>query len=117
MLEGATVGHLSYVGDSILGKKCNLGAGTKVANLRFDDKTIQMQIKGKKVDSGRRKLGVILGDNVKTGINVSIMPGIIIGENSRIGAHTIVSSNVPSNSLLYFNPEKCSIILKKGIYG
>ncbi|MHA2096685.1 MAG: GlgC family sugar phosphate nucleotidyltransferase, partial [Candidatus Hodarchaeales archaeon] len=117
LLEGATVGHLSYVGDSILGKKCNLGAGTKVANLRFDGKTIPMQIKGKKVDSGRRKLGVVLGDNVKTGINVSIMPGIIIGENSRIGAHTIVSSNVPSNSLLYFDPENGCNILKKGIYG
>ncbi len=117
LLEGATVGHLSYVGDSILGKKCNLGAGTKVANLRIDDKTIPMQIKGKKVDSGRRKLGVVLGDNVKTGINVSIMPGILIGENSKIGAHTIVSSNVPSNSLLYFNQEKGCIILKKGIYG
>ncbi len=117
LLEGATVGHLSYVGDSILGKKCNLGAGTKVANLRLDEKTIPMKINGEKVNSRRRKLGVVLGDNVKTGINVSIMPGIIIGENSRIGAHTIVSSNVPSNSLLYFNPENGRIILKKGIYG
>jgi len=117
LLEGSTVGHLSYIGDSILGKNCNFGAGTKVANLRLDNQTISMQITGKKVDSGRRKLGVIMGDNVKTGINVSIMPGTIIGENSMIGAHTIVSSNVPPNSLLYYNPDDGRIVLKKGIYG
>ena len=58
-----------------------------------------------------------MGDNVKTGINVSIMPGTIIGENSRIGAHTIVSSNVPQNSLLYYNPDNGCIVLKKDIYG
>lgn len=117
LLEGSTVGHLSYIGDSILGKNCNFGAGTKVANLRLDNQTIPMQITGKKVDSGRRKLGVIMGDNVKTGINVSIMPGTIIGENSMIGAHTIVSSNIPPNSLLYYNPDDGRIVLKKGIYG
>ena len=117
LLEGATVGHLSYVGDSIIGKDCNLGAGTKVANLKLDDETVHMWINGKKVDSGRRKLGVVMGDNVKTGINVSIMPGIIIGENSKIGAHTIVSSNVPAHSLLYYNPKNGQIVLKKGIYG
>jgi bifunctional UDP-N-acetylglucosamine pyrophosphorylase/glucosamine-1-phosphate N-acetyltransferase len=117
LLEGTTVGHLSYIGDSILGKNCNFGAGTKVANLRLDDQTIPMTINGKKIDSGRRKLGVIMGDNVKTGINVSIMPGIIIGENSRIGAHTIVSSNVPPNSLLYYDPDNGRIVLKKDIYG
>jgi UDP-N-acetylglucosamine diphosphorylase/glucosamine-1-phosphate N-acetyltransferase len=117
LLEGTTIGHLSYIGDSILGKNCNFGAGTKVANLRLDDQSIQMHINGKKIDSGRRKLGVIMGDNVKTGINVSIMPGIIIGENTRIGAHTMVSSNVPPNSLLYYNPMDGRVILKKGVYG
>ncbi len=117
LLEGTTVGHLSYVGDSILGKNCNFGAGTKVANLRLDNKTIPMKINGKRIDSGRRKMGVIMGDNVKTGINVSIMPGIIIGENTRIGAHTIVSSNVPSNSLFYYDPDNGRNVLKKGIYG
>ena len=63
-----------------------------------------MTIKGERLLTGRRKIGVIMGDNVGTGINVSIMPGIIIGENSRIGAHTLVHQNIPSNTLFYFNP-------------
>ncbi|HIE54715.1 MAG TPA: glucose-1-phosphate thymidylyltransferase, partial [Chromatiaceae bacterium] len=63
--------HLNYVGDSIIGENTNLGDGTITANLRHDDGTIKVEIKGKLVDSGRRKLGAIIGHNVKTGINVT----------------------------------------------
>ncbi len=63
------IGHLSYVGDSIIGEGCNFGAGTKVANLRHDGRTVLVELGGKKYDSGRRKLGVIMGDGVHTGIN------------------------------------------------
>ncbi len=63
------IGHLSYVGDSIIGEGCNFGAGTKVANLRHDGRTVLVELGGRKFDSGRRKLGVIMGDNVHTGIN------------------------------------------------
>ena len=63
------IGHLSYVGDSIIGERCNFGAGTKVANLRHDGRTVLVELGGRKFDSGRRKLGVIMGDNVHTGIN------------------------------------------------
>ncbi len=113
ILDGTTIGHLSYVGDSIIGSRCNFGAGTKVANLKLDDRSISMQIQGNRVDSGERKLGTIMGDNVKTGINVSIMPGISIGENSRIGAHTLISTNIPPNSLSYYEPETGRVILKE----
>ena len=106
ILDNTTIGHLSYVGDSIIGKKCNFGAGTKVANLRLDKKDIYMTIKGERISSGRTKLGVFMGDNVKTGINVSLMPGTIIGENSHIGAHTLVNQDVPPNTLFYHDPEK-----------
>ncbi len=75
IMENSFVSHLSYVGDSIIGRNCNIGAGSIFANLRLDDKTIGMNIKGKKVDSRRRKLGALLGDNVKLGVNVTIMPG------------------------------------------
>jgi UDP-N-acetylglucosamine diphosphorylase / glucose-1-phosphate thymidylyltransferase / UDP-N-acetylgalactosamine diphosphorylase / glucosamine-1-phosphate N-acetyltransferase / galactosamine-1-phosphate N-acetyltransferase len=71
----AIVGHLSYVGDSILGNNVNFGAGTKVANLKHDNKHVFSLIKGELVDSGRRKLGTIVGDGVHTGINTSIYPG------------------------------------------
>ena len=63
------IGHLSYVGDSIIGERCNFGAGTKVANLRHDGRTVLMELGSRKFDSGRRKLGVIMGDDVHTGIN------------------------------------------------
>jgi NDP-sugar pyrophosphorylase family protein len=78
IMEGTHVGHLSYVGDSIIGRRCNFGAGTKVANLRHDGKNIKVRLKGKILDSGRRKLGVIMGDDVHTGINTSINTGVII---------------------------------------
>ena len=73
--EKTNVGHLSYVGDSVLGNHVNFGAGTKIANLRHDDKHVFSLVKGKLVDSGKRKLGTICGDGVHTGINTSIYPG------------------------------------------
>ncbi|MDH5021369.1 bifunctional sugar-1-phosphate nucleotidylyltransferase/acetyltransferase [Halobacterium rubrum] len=76
LFPGATVGHLSYVGDSVLGSDVNFGAGTKVANLRHDDANVTMRVKGGSVDTGRRKLGVVCGDDVKTGINTSLNAGV-----------------------------------------
>ncbi|MDM7918664.1 MAG: sugar phosphate nucleotidyltransferase [Methanosarcina sp.] len=80
VMEGTHVGHLSYVGDSIIGRRCNFGAGTKVANLRHDGKNIKVMLKGRIIDSGRRKLGVIMGDDVHTGINTSINIGVVMGK-------------------------------------
>ncbi|MHA2095004.1 MAG: bifunctional sugar-1-phosphate nucleotidylyltransferase/acetyltransferase [Candidatus Hodarchaeales archaeon] len=117
ILDGTTIGHLSYVGDSIIGHECNFGAGTKVANLKLDNQSISMEIQGTRVNTGRRKLGTIMGDNVKTGINVSIMPGISIGENSRIGAHTLISTNIPPNSLTYYDPESGRVIIIEEKHG
>ena len=78
IMEGTHVVHLSYVGDSVIGRRCNFGAGTKVANLRHDGKNIKVRIKSKLLDSERRKLGVIMGDDVHTGINTSINIGVMI---------------------------------------
>ncbi|NHN48712.1 NTP transferase domain-containing protein [Halostella sp. JP-L12] len=79
MMEGASAGHLSYVGDSVIGRDANLGAGTTVANLRHDDANVAMDVKGERVDTGRRKLGVVLADGVKTGINTSLNAGTKLG--------------------------------------
>lgn len=100
IMDGTHVGHLSYVGDSVLGEKCNLGAGTITANLRFDDGPVKMTIKGKVVDTGRRKLGAILGDNVKTGIKSSFMPGVKIGANTWVGANLMVERDLPADSIV-----------------
>lgn len=78
VMEGTHIGHLSYVGDSIIGRRCNFGAGTKVANLRHDNKNIKVMMKSRIIDSGRRKLGVIMGDDVHTGINTSINIGVVM---------------------------------------
>ena len=91
------------MGDSIICENVNLGAGTKISNLRFDNKNITMEINGKKINSNRRKLGAIIGPNSQTGINTSIMCGKIIGESSIIGAHTIVTENVSPNTIYYQN--------------
>ncbi|AGB32677.1 Nucleotidyl transferase [Natrinema pellirubrum DSM 15624] len=73
---GTSVSHLSYVGDSVLGRNVNVGAGTNVANLRHDDADIRFTVKGERVSTGRRKFGVVAGDGVKTGINTSLTPGL-----------------------------------------
>lgn len=98
IMEGSNIPHHNYVGDSIIGCNCNLGSGTKVANLRLDEKNIKVVLKGKYVDTGRRKLGVIMGDNVKTGINASIDVGTIIGENSFLGPSSIARGSYSPNS-------------------
>ena len=100
IMDNTNVNHLTYVGDSIIGSKCNIAAGTNIANLRFDDGTVKINVKGDKIDSGRRKMGVVFGDGVKTGINSSFNPGVKVGVNSRIGAGAIVSKDLESNKVL-----------------
>lgn len=75
LMDGAAVPHLSYAGDSILGEKVNFGCGTVTANFRHDGGNHKSMVKGELVDTGRRKLGAIVGDGVHTGINTSIYPG------------------------------------------
>jgi bifunctional UDP-N-acetylglucosamine pyrophosphorylase/glucosamine-1-phosphate N-acetyltransferase len=78
LMAEATAGHLSYVGDSVLGRAVNLGAGTVVANLRHDDQPVELTVKGERVSTGRRKFGVVLGDEAKTGINTSMNAGVTL---------------------------------------
>ncbi len=98
VMAGTHIPHHNYVGDSVIGERCNLGAGTKVANLRFDDKNVRVSFKGELIDSGRRKLGVIMGDDVKTGINSMIDAGTIIWERSIIGPGALAKGNIGPDS-------------------
>ena len=75
ILNKTNVGHLSYVGDSVLGEHVNFGAGTTVSNLRHDGRNHQSMVGGVLIDTGRRKFGTIVGDGVHTGIHTSIYPG------------------------------------------
>lgn len=80
LMDGSNVPHLSYVGDSVIGSDVNLGAGTNVANLKVTPTNVRATLAdGSKVDTGRRKLGAIIGDGTKIGINCSLAPGTIVG--------------------------------------
>lgn len=99
--DDSQICHLSFVGDSIIGKNCNLAAGTVVANYRFDKKTVKVTANGDLIDTKREKFGCILGNNVKTGVNSSIMPGVIIGQNAIVGPNSLVRENIPDNTIFY----------------
>lgn len=98
IMDGTNVAHLSYVGDAVIGSHCNFGAGTIVANLRHDDANIRSYIKEDEVDSGRRKLGAIVGDDVKTGINTSIYPGTVIEPGYRGWPSEVIRGHVEVSS-------------------
>jgi bifunctional UDP-N-acetylglucosamine pyrophosphorylase/glucosamine-1-phosphate N-acetyltransferase len=83
LMDGADVPHLSYVGDSLLGPGVNLGAGTQVANLRHDGADVRQTVKGDRVTTGRRKYGVVVGPDAKTGINTSLAPGVVLSAGAR----------------------------------
>jgi len=100
IMDGTKVPHLTYVGDSVIGERCNFGAGTNIANLRLDDATVKTLIRGKIVDSGRRKFGVVLGDDVRTGINSSLMPGVKVGSRSWIGPGIVLGKDVPADTIV-----------------
>jgi hypothetical protein len=107
-LEGAEAGHFSYVGDSLLGRHVNLGAGSKLANLelrsrgsKISESRIQLPWEGTEVnknlplvegrlDTGLRKLGAILGDDVEVGCNAVTSPGTLVGPRSWIYPNTTV---------------------------
>jgi bifunctional UDP-N-acetylglucosamine pyrophosphorylase/glucosamine-1-phosphate N-acetyltransferase len=97
IMKDTKIPHHNYVGDSVIGEDCNLGAGTKIANLRLDEKDIR--VAGH--DTRRRKLGAIIGDGVKTGINVSIDVGTIIGNNTYIGPGAVVSGVIAPESKIF----------------
>ena len=101
LMDGTHVPHQNYVGDSILGERCNLGAGTKVANLRLDEENVKVPWRGRVIDTGLRKLGVIMGDDVKTGINASIDVGTVIGEETFIGPGAIARGVIAARSRIY----------------
>jgi len=97
VMNGSKIPHHNYVGDSVIGEECNLGAGTKIANLRLDKRNIMVA----NIDTKRHKLGAIIGDRVETGINASINVGCVIGNNTLIGPGAMVSGVILPDSKLF----------------
>ncbi len=98
VMDGAKIPHLSYVGDSIIGEGSSLGAGTITANLRFDEARVRSRVKEDWIDTGRKKFGAVLGDHVRTGINVSIFPGVKVGAGAWLGPGAVVDKDVAAGS-------------------
>ncbi|MDP7282270.1 MAG: sugar phosphate nucleotidyltransferase, partial [Candidatus Undinarchaeales archaeon] len=96
IMDGTCIPHLSYMGDSVVGRNVNFGAGAIMTNLRHDNKNILVNMKGKQVDSGLRKLGGLVGDDVKFGSNVVVNPGKKIGSKARIWPGVVVNNDVES---------------------
>jgi bifunctional UDP-N-acetylglucosamine pyrophosphorylase/glucosamine-1-phosphate N-acetyltransferase len=94
VMRNSNVPHHNYVGDSIIGEGCNLGAGTKIANLRLDKSNVIVA----GIDTKRIKLGAIIGDGVQTGINASINVGSMIGDHAFIGPGALVNGVVLPDS-------------------
>lgn len=112
IMDGTNIGHLSYVGDSVIGRGSNFGAGTITANLRHDNGDVSVTVKGKRESSGRRKLGAIIGDNVKTGIGTSISPGVVLHQGARTGIGVIVDKDIEANKLVIAKQDQKVIDLK-----
>lgn len=113
IMDGTNVGHLSYVGDSVIGSGSNFGAGTITANLRHDNGDVTVTVKGKRVSSGRRKLGAIIGDNVKTGIGTSISPGVVLHQGARTGIGVIVDRDIEPFKLVIARQDQKTIDLDR----
>lgn len=84
MLDGAKAGHFAYIGDSILGNDNNLGAGTKLANLKIRETNVRVPALGSFIDTGLRKFGAILGDRVEIGCNAVTNPGTVLGKGCMV---------------------------------
>lgn len=97
VMKGSKIPHLNYVGDSVVGKGCNLGAGTIIANLRLDKGPVQ--VLGR--DTQRVKFGAIVGDGVQTGINASINVGSLIGSETFIGPGAVASGVIGRKSRIF----------------
>jgi len=91
LLDGAQAGHFAYIGDSVLGNDVNLGAGTKLANLKMKRASVRLRIEGEPVDTGMRKLGAILGDGTETGCNSVTNPGALLGKGCLVFPNTAVA--------------------------
>lgn len=100
LMKGATT-HTGFIGDSIIGAQVKIAAGVNTANVRIDRGEIISVIKDQKVNTHLLSFGVVIGEKTKTGINVSTMPGVIIGNNAIIGPCTCVMKNVSSQTKYY----------------
>lgn len=91
--------HYNYIGDSVLGYKAHTGAGTITSNLKSDKSLVTVNFEGEKIETGVKKFGAMIGDNVEVGCNSVLNPGTVIGRGTNIYPLSMVRGYVPENSI------------------
>lgn len=99
LFNGVQVPHYNYIGDSILGYKSHTGAGSITSNLKSDKSLVTVLLDGKKVETGVKKFGAMLGDHVEVGCNSVMNPGTVIGRQTNVYPLSFVRGYVPENSI------------------
>ena len=99
IFNNAQVPHYNYVGDSILGYKAHLGAGSITSNLKSDKSLVTIPVGDERLETGLKKFGAIVGDNVEVGCNSVLNPGTVVGRNTNIYPLSMVRGYVPEKSI------------------
>lgn len=114
IFDSVQVPHFNYVGDSILGYKSHLGAGAVTSNVKSDRSLVAVKTADGRIETGLKKFGAMVGDNVEVGCNSVLNPGTVIGRNSNIYPLSSVRGSVPENSIF---KNQQNIILKENCDG
>ena len=99
IFNSVQVPHYNYVGDSILGYKSHMGAGSITSNVKSDKTLVVVKDKEEQIETGLKKFGAMLGDYVEVGCNSVLNPGTVIGRNSNVYPLSSVRGVVPANSI------------------
>ncbi len=105
LFDGAQAPHYNYVGDSILGYLAHMGAGAICSNLRADRMAVTVKTDEEALDTGRRKLGALIGDRAEFGCGTVLCPGAVVGKDSAVYPLSLVRGCVPQDSILKNNGE------------
>ena len=105
LFDCVQVPHFNYVGDSVFGYKAHTGAGAITSNVKQDKSNVNVKINELLLESGLKKFGAMLGDNVEVGCNTVMNPGTVVGKNSRIYPLSMLRGFVPQNSIYKNNGE------------
>lgn len=110
LFDNVQVPHYNYVGDSILGYKAHMGAGSITSNVKSDKKHVVIKNEGELIETGRKKVGALVGDRVEVGCNSVLNPGTVIGRDSNVYPVSCVRGVIPENCIY---KEAKKIVVKK----
>ena len=99
IFDNVQVPHYNYVGDSVLGYRSHMGAGSITSNVKSDKTLVKVTVNGERVETGLKKFGAMLGDFVEVGCGSVLNPGTVIGKNTNIYPLSSVRGTVPANSI------------------